>query len=241
MTGIFITGTDTGVGKTVVAGGLAATLKKRGLNVGVMKPVQSGGKKDKNGRLYSEDAKFIMKTADIKEDIDLVNPICLEPPLAPSVAAKLSGVIIDINKIKATFKKLQEKYEFLIVEGAGGIIVPIYEEYLLKDLILDLKLPTLIIARPTLGTINHTVLTVQYLEEKGIKVAGIILNNLDSKKAGMAEKTNPQVIESLTKRPILGIIPHSPSLNLEQFEPGNMVELVENTVNIDLLLSRCYN
>lgn len=241
MRGIFITGTDTGVGKTAVAGGLAGAIKKRGINVGIMKPVQTGGKKDENGNLYSEDAAFIMKTADIKENLNLVNPICLEPPLAPSIAAKLSGIIVDIKKIKSSFNKLKEKYEFLIVEGAGGIIVPIKENYLMRDLIIDLKLPAVIIARPTLGTINHTVLTVKYLDEKGIKVAGIILNNLDPDKTGMAEKTNPDVIESLTKRPILGIVPTSLSISIENMEPGNIIELIEDSINIDLLISRCYN
>lgn len=241
MAGIFITGTDTGVGKTVIAGGLAGAIKKKGINVGIMKPVQTGGKKDEKGNLFSEDAHFVMKTANIKEDLNLVNPVCLEPALAPSVAAKLSGVFVDIKKIKSSFNKLREKYEFLIVEGAGGITVPIIEDYLMRDLIFDLKLPAVIVARPTLGTINHTILTVKYLDEKGIKVIGIILNNLDPKKIGMAEKTNPGVIESLTKRPILGIVPTSTTTNIENMEPGDIIELTENSINIDLLLTRCYN
>ena len=119
-TGIFITGTDTEIGKTVVAGGLAAALKAAGVNVGVMKPIASGGI-ERKGHLVSEDAIFLKGAAQVDDALDLINPICLRPPLAPSVAAAIEGVSIDLRQIDEAFAELCQRHEFIVVEGVGGL------------------------------------------------------------------------------------------------------------------------
>ena len=202
--GIFITGTDTEVGKTVIGGGLAATLKSAGIKVGVMKPVASGGI-TREGRLVSEDAIFLKHAALVEDDLDLINPICLRYPLAPSVAAEIEGVSIELQRIDAAFDQLSRKYDFIIVEGVGGIAVPIQGDFLVAHLAQRLQLPLLIVARPGLGTINHTVLTVAFAESFDLEIRGIVLNRPESQ--GIAEETNPKEIARLTGLPILGIVP----------------------------------
>lgn len=199
MRSIFITGTDTGVGKTLIAAALAAVLKNKAIDVGVMKPVASGGR---------DDAELLIKGAGVIDDITLVNPYCFETPVAPSVAAEIEGVRIDIEKIKAAYEELSRRHETLIVEGVGGLLVPIYKGYLVSDLIKDLNLPVIIVSRPALGTINHTLLTVRQARAKGIEVLGVIINNYDEAKAGIAEKTAPEIIERIGKVPVLGIVRH---------------------------------
>jgi len=233
--GIFITGTDTGVGKTVITAGLAGCLKQRGLNAGVMKPVQSGAIK-KGPVLVSADALLAMKTAGVDDPLELVNPYCLEAPLAPKVAAELAGVKINPDRITDAYHKLRGRHELMLVEGAGGIMVPLAEGLLVADLILMLGLPAIIVARPALGTVNHTLLTIEYARARGIRTAGVIINNLAKETAGMAEKTAPSLIAEFSGLPVLGIVPRAEGVDVEAGEPGNIVEQADNAINWDLLL-----
>ena len=205
-TGIFITGTDTEIGKTVVAGGLAAALKAAGINVGVMKPIASGGVEHKGG-IVSEDAIFLKHAAQVDDALDLINPICLRHPLAPSVAAEIEGVSIDLQQIDKAFTKLCQRHEFMVVEGVGGIAVPICEEMLVADIAQRFQLPLLIVSRPNLGTINHTVLTVEFARSYNLEICGIVLNASQEASKGLAEETNPKELERLTRLPILGTVP----------------------------------
>lgn len=204
--GIFITGTDTDVGKTVVAGALAMGLKKIGFSVGVMKPVETGCKKV-GKRLIPSDAIFLKKASGSRDSLDLINPYRFEKSLAPSVASELEGVRIDISRILKTFDIMKKRHDIVIIEGAGGILVPVYKDYLLLDLIRDLGLPVLIVARPWLGTINHTLLTIRCAQEYGIPVIGFILNYTKDLKQDPSEKTNPLVIKRLSNVPLIGIFP----------------------------------
>ncbi len=204
--GIFITGTDTEIGKTVVAAGLAAALKAAGVNVGVMKPIASGGVEHK-GHIVSEDAIFLKSAAQVDDALDLINPICLRHPLAPSVAAEIEGVSIDLRQVDDAFAQLCQKHEFIVVEGVGGIAVPICEEMLVANLAQRFQLPLLIVARPNLGTINHTVLTVEFARSCNLKLRGIVLNASREESKGLAEETNPKEIARLTDLPILGTVP----------------------------------
>lgn len=206
--GFFITGTDTGVGKTFVSSGLLRAFKKMGLNACPMKPVETGCK-IRRGKLVPEDAVKLIKASGVKESLDLINPYRLKHPLAPSVAAKLESIKIKKNKIISSYKTLSKKYDITVVEGAGGIMVPVYGNYLFIDLVKDLKLPLIIVARPGLGTINHTLLTIETARKRGIDVLGVIINHALRTKKGLAEKTNPEVIERLGKVPVLGIVPYS--------------------------------
>jgi dethiobiotin synthetase len=203
--GIFITGTDTGVGKTYVARGIARTFRRDGINVGVMKPAETGCRK-RNGQFIPADAISLMKAAGVRDALELVNPYRFSKPLAPWVTAELEGKHIDPIKILNTFHALSRRHNFMIVEGAGGIMVPLSRDYLYLDLAEDLRLPVVIVARPGLGTINHTLLTISVLKERRIKIAGVVINHSNDRKEGLAEKTSPAVIEAISGVRILGVV-----------------------------------
>ncbi len=203
--GLFVTGTDTGVGKTYVSAGIAKALTSRGVDVGVMKPAETGCRM-RDGRLMPKDALRLMKSAYVKDLLSLVNPYRFRRPLAPAVAAELEKIIIDPSKIIDAFRLLSNRHDFMIVEGAGGIMVPLSENYTYLDLAKKLGLPVLIVARPGLGTINHTMLTIAALRGRKIEIAGIVINYALDEKSGSAEKTNPSVIEKMSNVRIMGTI-----------------------------------
>jgi dethiobiotin synthetase len=203
--GIFITGTDTGVGKTIVAATLARLLRMRGINVGVMKPVTSGCREE-HGRLVSDDALLLCRAADLPCSAD-VAPYLLREPLAPAEAAKLAGVRIDFAYLKECYNRLAAAHDVMIVEGAGGLMVPLAGGLLTADLIRDLGLPLLVVARPNLGTINHTVLTCFAAQQMDLAVAGVIINNYPAV-PGLSEQGAPHQIGALCGAPLLGVWPH---------------------------------
>jgi len=233
MTGIFITGTDTGIGKTAVAAGLAGALKNKGYSVGVMKTVQSGAVV-RNGVLYSQDAEFLIKAIDGHDELELVSPVLLREALAPNVAAEIEGKTVDLDLIKNAFVELERRHSVVIVEGAGGIAVPLKNRILISHLINCLRTPAIIVARSGLGTINHTFLTIEHAKNAGIQVIGVIINNY---RGGKVEETNPGIIAELTGVPILGIIPHDTKINVEGGSHGNIVSLVEKNVDIEKIIS----
>lgn len=206
--GIFITGTDTGVGKTFVSIGLLQAFRKMGFSVCPMKPVETGCRVKKGG-LIPEDTGKLIRASGARELTNIINPYRLWHPLAPAVAAELEGVIIKKKKILSACNYLLNKYDITVVEGAGGIMVPVYKKYLFFDLIKNLNLPLIIVSRPGLGTINHTLLTIEAAKSRGIDILGIIINYATKIKKGLSEKTNPEIIERLGKAPVLGIVPYS--------------------------------
>ena len=211
MKGIFITGTDTDVGKTWVAAGLTAALKERGVNAVYFKPIQSGCLLEE-GRLVPTDALLARRVAGLTEPLEVLTPIALRMPLAPGVAAVQAGVAVDLERIASGLKDLASRYEFLVVEGAGGLYVPLIgTHFLVLDLIRWLGLPLAVVAKSGLGTINHTVLTVKAALAANIPVAGVILNRYPEK-PGLAAETNPGVIAALTGVPSLGRLPEVPDL-----------------------------
>ncbi|MCK4401336.1 dethiobiotin synthase [bacterium] len=205
--GVFIAGTDTGVGKTVIAGGLARLLRNMGINVGVMKPVETGGEY-KNGKLVGKDTEYLIRMSKVQDIYSHINPYILQHPLAPYAAAKIEGKRIYKKKIFASFRNLTDKHDFLIVEGCGGFLVPITSNYMISALARDMKLPVIVVARAGLGTINHTLLTLDHARKAGVKVIGVIINKT-SKNIQMSEKTNPQAIRAFGRVPILGVIPYT--------------------------------
>ena len=226
-----MTGTDTGVGKTVVAGALAALLKAEGVDVGVMKPIQSGGIR-KKGRLVSEDSHFLLKAADVDDDLALVNPYCLEPALSPNVAARMSGIEIDPVVIHRAFEQLTREHDFVIVEGSGGLLVPIRDDYLMADLILAMDLPAIVVARSTLGTINHSLLTLRHAQHLGISTIGTVINGYREETAGAAETTSPEIIQTLSGVPILGILPYLPSVDVSAARLGDLIAVAGRCLNL---------
>lgn len=206
MRSVFVTGTDTNVGKTVVAAGLAAALARKGVNVGVMKPVATGGRRQ-GGKIVSEDAEVLIAAAGVRDPVELVNPVCLEPALAPAVASKVSHRPIDLTRIWKAYKVLSKMHEVMVVEGVGGILVPILERYYVTDLIRRLGMRAIVVSRPTLGTINHTLLTIRVARHEGIEVSGIVVNHHEKFKLGVAERLNPEMLDALSNVPLLGEVP----------------------------------
>lgn len=229
LKGIFVVGTDTGVGKTVVAAGIAGCLKRRGLQVGVMKPVSSG---------FREDARFLMESVASSDPIDLVNPVHLRLPLAPYMAAKLLRKRVDVAKIRRAFRLLSNQYRFLVVEGAGGLLVPLTRHTFVLDLAQEFKLPTLVVARAGLGTINHTLLTLACLRQRRVPVAGIILNGLEEKHRDLAAKTNPNLLAELSGCRILGILPRQKGIDVKTGRFGNLFSLVEEKIDLSVLVGK---
>ena len=233
--GIFVTGTDTDVGKTVVAAGLAGAIKTKGLDIGVMKPIATGAVKAE-GRLVSDDVRFLVRSIDCDDDPDLVNPVTLELPMAPLVASRLEEVEIDLNKVREAYSTLIRRHEFVVVEGIGGILVPIKEGYFVSDLVHDFDLPVIIVARPGLGTINHTLLTVKEARRRGIEVRGFITSGVAKQGSGIAERTNPEVIQAACSIPFLGALPFDPKVDVSSGEMGDIIELTLKHIDVEKIL-----
>jgi dethiobiotin synthetase len=209
MKAYFITGTDTGVGKTVVTGAIAAALSARRLSVGVLKPCESGCE-EKDGALVPADAVFLRAMAGCDDALDAVCPYRLRTALAPGVAAQSEGIVIDPKLIEAFFTATCRRHDIVLVEGAGGLLVPVTDRLLTIDLVKQLAIPLIIVGRLSLGAINHMLLTVREAQRAGAAVAGIILNHT-AQEHGLAEQTNPAVICSFTDVPLLGIMPFVPA------------------------------
>ena len=196
----FITGTDTGVGKTHVTALLLAELLRRGLPAAGFKPIACGA----GGRT---DARIYRNLMCNEVPLDVINPVYLRHPLAPSVAAKLEKKPVDLRKIYSVYCRLVADFSPVLVEGAGGLLVPIRRNYFVADLVRQLQLPVIIVARLGLGTLNHTLLTVRQAQAMKLQVAGVILNDTTGRR-GLAERTNVQTIAELTGVPLLGVVPH---------------------------------
>ena len=202
--GIFITGTDTGVGKTIVSATLARLLADKGIKVGVMKPVTCGCS-ERDGRLVSDDAELLAWSAGIEVSQEIA-PYLLREPVAPSVAAEKERVKIEFSRILAAYHRLADEHDFVLVEGAGGLMVPLAGGLLVADLVKLLGLPLLVVARPDLGTVNHTLLTCFAARELGLVVKGTIISNYPLKPSA-AEASAPHLIDSLSGVPLLGRFP----------------------------------
>src|SRR5712692_298213 len=187
-TGIFITGTVTGVGKMLVACGLAALLKESGYLVGVMKPAETGCQ-ERDGELVPEDAVRLKEASACEEPLEKICPYRLKDPLAPSVAAERSGVAIDIDLLQKLYNDISSAHDITIVEGAGGLLVPLLPHYTYADLAKLLKLPVLVVAANRLGAINHLLLTLEHATCRGLRVLGYVLNHLESRPS-LAAQTN---------------------------------------------------
>jgi dethiobiotin synthetase len=197
-----VTGTGTGVGKTFVGAALAALLRESGVDVGVMKPAETGVTYPYAPR-YSADAALLAAAAGVDDPPELVVPYRLREPLAPAVAAELEGREISAQAVLCAHAELRRRHEFLVVEGAGGIAVPFNEDLAMAGLARALGLPMLVVSPTGLGAINGCVLTVEYARSRGLEILGILLN-LRQKVSDTAESTNPDVIARLTGLPVHG-------------------------------------
>ena len=235
MSGIFIIGTDTGIGKTVLAAGLAGTLKQEGLNVGVMKPVGTGGIPFKD-RLISPDALFMCAAANATVEPELVNPYCYELPAAPSVASR-GQEPVKLEIIKQRFDTLWKSHDIVVVEGVGGLMVPLSDDLMLPDLARALNLPVLIVARIELGTINHCLLTIQCARDAGLNVMGFVMNRHETGEMGLVEQTNPSIVSKFGNVPLLGIVEQGEGIDVDACLLGNTIEIVRRGVEWEKILA----
>lgn len=201
--GIFITGTDTGVGKTIVGATLARYLTEQGLRVGVCKPVESGVS---NTLCPGDDAELLRWAAGSKDEPELIAPYRFSAPLSPDQAARQEGARIDMSIITESVEKIKENCDYIIVEGAGGLMVPLVGGMLVADLVARLKLPLLIVSKPDLGTINHTLLTTFAARTMDLAMAGIILNRMPAE-PDKAKENAPHAIASLASTGLLATLP----------------------------------
>lgn len=223
MKPIFITGTDTGVGKTVVAGAIAAALRARGVDVGVMKPLESGCQR-RNGRWLPTDALFLRRLAGSGDPLDLVCPYRFAAPLAPALAAEEEGVQPRLEVILEAFEALSRRHQAMLVEGAGGLLAPALslaagppqgagpstgsgQGLFMADLARALGARLLIVARNRLGTINHTLLTLHYARTADLAVAGVVLNSAEPVDEPSMH-SNAQAIERWGQVRLLGSLPY---------------------------------
>lgn len=199
---LFITGTDTDVGKTYVTAGLTVTLRKMGIDVGVMKPFAAGTAQKKGFK--SEDVEILSNAAQVNDPENLVNPQFFKIAASPYTAWKKLKIKPKVSTVLSSFKKLSKLHDTILVEGMGGVMTPIFKNYFITDLIKEIKIPTIIVTRTKVGTVNHTIMTVKMCQKYKIPIHGIIINNFDN---GYPVKQLTSDLENITGINVLGSIP----------------------------------
>jgi len=220
MKAVFITGTDTEVGKTVICGLLANYLLSKGRTVITQKWIQTGSENFPPDIAVHLDLMGKNKS-DIEDYLPYIVPYAFRLPASPHLAAALEKKQIDAAKIKKSFQRLSKEFEFVIVEGIGGALVPFNEKELVIDIAQQMALPVIIVAANKLGAINHTLLTIEALKARGINILGVIFNAQNEMQDKIVLEDNPQIIKTLTGEKIFGILPWSKDRRLlcEAFEP----------------------
>ncbi len=203
--GVFITGIDTEIGKTEIACGFAWLLRKNEIKVGVMKPFATSSK------IYSKDYKSqdtakLAKAAGVGDPDETLNPVFFSLTASPLMAAEISHKPINLKKVIEKFMFLKKKYDFIVVEGIGGVMVPITDKVSLLHIVRKMNLPVIIVSRPKLGSINHTVMTINACREFKVPIVGIIFNQMPIR-PNIVESMTPFYIERLTKTKTLSVIP----------------------------------
>ena len=223
---LFITGTDTDVGKTYITAGLAVTFRKMGIDVGVMKPF-AAGKAEKKG-YKSKDIVIISKAAKACDPEKLVNPQFFKISASPYTAWKTLKTKPKVSMILSSFKKLTKLHDMILVEGMGGIMTPILKDYYVTNLIKAMKIPTVIVTRSKIGTVNHTIMTCKMCEKYKIPVKGIIINNFDD---GYPVKELKRDLENLTGIKVLGSIPF-----IKDMSDASLYRIFKKNIDLKSLL-----
>jgi dethiobiotin synthetase len=209
MNGIFVTGTDTGVGKTIVSATLLCALRSKGIDAVYMKPVQTGCRLH-GKRLIAPDLEMVSSLAGInpsEKERQLMAPCRFRMACSPHLAAELERRKISVPEILRAYAWLKKRHEVVIVEGAGGILTPILRQYSMLNLMQALKLPVVVVARPGLGTINHTLLTLRELRRAKLNILGVVINHAVNERKTVIEKDNLKTIERLGRTRIIAELP----------------------------------
>lgn len=228
MKGMFITATDTGVGKTVVTAGLALAIQATGLRAGVIKPVQSGHHNDDP----QSDGMRLKRLTGVDDPIDVMVPYSFQAPVAPGLAAEWENQTIDQKRILQHIATLSQKVDIVLVEGAGGLMVPLGNDWTIAHLAKMIGFPLFIVARPSLGTINHTVLTTMGARQMGLHPLGVVFNQSAKGETDLSVTDNARFIEALAQIPVLGTIPW-----IEDITAETLAKVVMENVNVNRLIS----
>jgi dethiobiotin synthetase len=220
--GLFITGTDTGVGKTLIAGAIAKILTDKGLKVGVFKPIATGCKRTWDG-LISDDTEFLADCTNSDLSLSTITPIGYRTPAAPIVSAAREGLPIDFDRIAAAYKDICRNSDAVLVEGIGGVRVPLTEEFDLLDLAVEFGMPVVIVARPNLGTINHTLMTIDCVRAAELKIAGVVINGYNAAESTVAEDTAAETIAKCSGVDVLAVVPFDGTVSIEKPNLGEVI------------------
>jgi dethiobiotin synthetase len=223
---LFITGTDTDVGKTYIAAGLAVAFRKIGIDVGVMKPF-AAGRAEKKG-YKSEDIVILSRAAKACDPEKLVNPQFFKIPASPYTAWKTLKTKPKVSTILSSFKKLTKLHDMILVEGMGGIMTPILKNYYITNLIKEMKIPAVIVTRSKIGTVNHTIMTCKMCEKYKIPVKGIIINNFDD---GYPIPELKRDLQNLTGIKVLGSIPF-----IKNLSDASLYHIFKKNIDLKTLL-----
>ena len=212
--GLFITGTDTGVGKTVATCAIAAALHRQrpGLRLGACKPFASGCRRTPEGALVNEDVEALASFVGRPLESSLINPVAFEAPLAPAVAAEQERRAVDWSAVRRSLEELDRQSDAVLIEGVGGLMVPLdpaEPRWMVAELARWIGYPVLVVCRPTLGTLNHTLMTVKLLRQAGCRVAGLLMNgqSVDEEQDDPSSQSNRQWLERLTGLSVLATLP----------------------------------
>jgi dethiobiotin synthetase len=219
--GFFITGTDTEVGKTLVAGGIARILSEEGLKVGVFKPVASGCEHQHEG-LVNADSDFLRMCSRCDFELSVISPVGFVTPAAPVVCQERERRAVDFGAIAEAYEKICAESEVVIVEGIGGVRVPISGDVDVIEMMKWFDLPVVVVSRANLGTINHTLLTIDAVRGAGLEAAGVVINGYDALSATVAEETVADVIEEYGDVDILSIVPRDEESCVEEGKLGQL-------------------
>ncbi len=230
---ILITGTDTGVGKTTVACGIAAALRQSGCRVGVLKPSETGCPGGPEGQLQPHDALRLRFFADSALDLRTICPYPLREPLAPLLAARREGVRIDVEEICRLHASIAAAHDLTLIEGAGGLLVPLAPGVTFADLAVRLAAPLLVVVGSRLGAINHALLTIRYARSTGLRVLGYVVNFLRPE-ADLAERTNIEVLADWLGPP-LGVIDYRADLSMTAACRQQLADYFTTRLQLDAL------
>ena len=229
--GIFMAGTDTGVGKTLASGSILAALLARGLDAGYLKPVGTEGE-EVDGRLVNPDALWIREMAGLAEHGAELNPFCLIEPLSPLAAARLEEKKLDFDRIVAESRRALGRHVATLVEGAGGLLVPLSPGTTMLDLMAGLNLPGLLVARPGLGTINHTILSLDAMRARGLALVGFCFSGAETGH-GRTGTSNSELIVEYSGARFLGALPTLNETPPERMTAAQLAKLAEEHLEMD--------
>lgn len=209
--GLFLAGTDTDAGKTIMAAAIVAGLRAKGIDCGYLKPVGTEAL-DVGNRPVNPDAVFVKEMAGLTEPAWELNPYCLQAPLAPLAAARAEGTAVPYDNLLRQTNEYCRARQFTIVEGAGGVLVPLAQGKLMLDLMAEVGLPVLVVGRAGLGTVNHTLLTIRAVRNAGLPVAGFCFSGGQRSAGDCSPGLNPDLVVEFGGAPYLGTLPHLPEL-----------------------------